>query len=184
MAMSNLNKTNNLLGQKLLALALFLPLAWFANSEIVVTAYIVLGQAHFGLTYLYQARAGKLKLSPLLCTSYLAILLGLFWLVFHYKVAMMLIISSLFVVHYYLDEFRLNEEQPSVPRFVLILPLILLIALAMKTHEAISSQFYGANFFKLMPGAWSQGGGHAPEAIAYFDSMDAQTALSGYWPWL
>ena len=174
----------SLLITKLPVLVALGVLAFLLNFEAIFVLYIVLGQAHFLLTYLYQWRAGKVRLNLFTIASYLALLLGLMWWVMNYTTVASPIIATLFMLHYYLDEFQLNGERLNRGRFMLALPLMALIALGLHAHGTMQDAFYAQHAAQLEPGPWMQGGEHHPKALEYFASLSGQEVLQAYWPWL
>jgi len=117
----------SLVRDKFLVLAGLFLLTWWQSPQNFVTLYIVFGQGHFLITYLYQYRAGKINAKYLL--MYIPILLLCFfaliklpfeWLVF--------ITGTIFAVHAVFDEARLTYRD-AVPNLLAIsVPIILFSA--------------------------------------------------------
>lgn len=84
------------------------------TPQMTITAVVVLGQAHFGLTYFYQARAGKI--TRRYCMKYLLAVLaiGLFLAATDYSIrALLLLTGSIFSIHFIADEAHLLELRQS-----------------------------------------------------------------------
>lgn len=102
-----------------------LVLLLLQQPQFALTAFIVLGQGHFLLTYLYQYRGGK-------CTGrYLVAYAGalplVFWFAHLVSPAVLLTVTALvFAVHYFYDEVRiLTHENHALPLTALV-PAVLI----------------------------------------------------------
>lgn len=79
--------------------------------QAIVWTYIILGQAHFLMAYLYQYRGKKMRRSYLVVATLLFI--GAGWYFFFSGLgitALALAVSALFAAHFALDEFTLHGE--------------------------------------------------------------------------
>jgi len=93
------------------------------NPLFVLMAFIVLGQGHFLLTYLYQWRAKKI--TRVYIFSYLIIAPILFSLVSVISYSLVLIITAtIFAVHYFYDEARIMVGSEQNVSLTLLLPPI------------------------------------------------------------
>jgi len=173
-----------MLAQKMAALLLLVGCAVLFDFQTLIQLYIVLGQAHFGLTYFYQWQAGKVRFSLRGVGVYLALLLSIFWLVWHYTTTMTLLIVAMFLVHYYLDEFKLNQEKLTVGNFLFVLPLFCCVILSLQFYQEASATFYTTKGLFLEEGPWFLGEVHHPQAWAYFKTLYGRDALHTHWPWL
>lgn len=173
-----------MLPQKIAAFLLLVAGAAFLHFETLIQLYIVLGQAHFGLTYFYQWRAGKVRLSPFVIGGYLTLLFALFWVVWHYTATMTILVIAMFLVHYYLDEFKLNEEKLTFSKFLFVIPLLCGVVLGMHYYQDASVAFYTTNGAFLEKGPWFLGEAHHPKALDYFNTLHGDDVLHSYWPWL
>lgn len=104
-------------------IALIPALALFALQEpyLVLVSYIVLGQGHFFLTYLYQYR-GK-KINRLYIVMYLICLPVAMWLALLLPDAVMLTAAAvLFSIHFVFDEARLLRKDNTRVSLLLLVP--------------------------------------------------------------
>lgn len=184
MSSQPIEKIEGLWIQKFLSLVLFLPMVWFLNPETVLITYIVLGHAHFGLTYWYQYKAGRVKPTVLTGLSYIALLAALFWLAFNQPIALLMFVSVFFVLHYYLDEFKMNQERLRLGLFVLVLPFLYLLVKGLGIHEQIAFAFYQTEPMRQHIYGWDAYLGHHPMAIEYLSNYSAKFALQPIWGWV
>ncbi len=98
----------------LILLSTFLVI-FFVQQKTLLFFVIIFGQAHFIIAYFYRNKAGKIDGSYLKMFSYVSVIVGLlaFFVYknvyfFPYWIFFTLII---FVTHYILDEFKLNEGE-------------------------------------------------------------------------
>jgi hypothetical protein len=111
----------------LFACALVLPILWIA------VAYIVIGQAHFLMAFLYQGRAGKMRRSQYLALAALSIAV-LLWYFKEVALATPMFITAAiaFGTHFAVDEFFLHKEtltwrkQLTVAAFVILYSALVL----------------------------------------------------------
>lgn len=104
-----------------LATALILPLS-NANS---IVAYILMGQAHFFLCYLYQAKAGKIKLWHL--PIYIGVLAFVFIAGKLYFYELMILTLTFFIIHNFFDERHLINRPISAFYALIISAFCILI---------------------------------------------------------
>lgn len=88
---------------------------------LLVHAFIVLGQAHFALTYLYQWRGNRMTnryriLALLLLASFSA-----YFIWFGAALPLMVLITVLFSFHFAWDELTLHDEAPTKGRIVSVI---------------------------------------------------------------
>lgn len=123
--------------------------ALFALSPVqVLFTYVVLGQAHFLLTYLYQARTGKITIAYLCAYAVVLALLAYLDLTGHlgtrYSFGPLVIATALiFVVHFLLDEIRLLDGRITGTAIFALLPLLLSVG------ALLSQYFFAADFIAL-----------------------------------
>lgn len=180
----NTEKLEGLWLQKAMTLLVFLPLVWFLNPEKVLLLYIIFGHAHFGLTYWYQFKSGRVKPNFITLLSYTALLAGLFWCAYHQPTALVVFASIFFVVHYYLDEFKMNQEKLHFGAFVLVLPLVFLLFIGLQVHEQTARGFYFTSQVGVYLQTWDFYLGHPPMVLEFLAKIPSSMALNLYWPWI
>ena len=133
--MYNLVPVRVLLAQKTIGLGLLLPLLWWLTPKQFFFLYAVSGQAHFALTYWYQYRNGKLafKLRPI--ALYLATLGGCFYLAYMHQPYFVMATATFFMIHFMLDEFKINTERLTLPLFLAGTPLLAFFVIALYHHQ-------------------------------------------------
>lgn len=92
----------------------------------VLDVVVVLGHAHFALTYFYQYKAGKVKGRYLFL--YLIGLAVFFYISFSYFIAFTVFVATFFLFHNFFDEFKLRQEKPSVEYLAIILLLVAILS--------------------------------------------------------
>lgn len=93
----------------------------------VVASFIVLGQAHFLMTYLYQYRAGKITRQYLMWYALIAIPVFLLASSVSWQ-TMTIIAACFFSLHFLFDESRLFQGRSHVSILALIPPVITFLA--------------------------------------------------------
>ncbi len=86
------------------AIILSFPFQW------VVWSYIVFGQAHFLMTYIYQARGKKMTHGYLVIAALLAVCAAAYFILDGSIIPLILMVSVLFAAHFSLDELTLHDE--------------------------------------------------------------------------
>lgn len=86
------------------ALALSLPFMW------VIVGYTIIGQAHFVMTYIYQARGKKMTRGYLILAAILAAGFGLYFVAGGWILPLVFIVAALFAVHFAIDELTLHDS--------------------------------------------------------------------------
>lgn len=89
------------------ALAAWLPF------HLLVHAFIVLGQAHFALTYLYQWRGKRMTRRYGIAALALALSAAAYFAYAGQALPLMVLITVLFSFHFAWDEFTLHDEVPT-----------------------------------------------------------------------
>lgn len=114
------------IGTATLSLLAFLPARFF------FLAFIMLGQGHFLMTYLYQWKAGKMTLRYL--ALYALALGGLAWLAsFVLPLPVLLLITgSVFALHFFYDEARLYARDNGVSLGLVWYPALLFLLTLVK----------------------------------------------------
>ena len=108
--------------EKMVSCAVALGFVFLLSPQHVLDAVVVLGHAHFALSYFYQYKAGKAK--PVYLLPY-AVVLGLsFYLRYEYEAFFLIFVATFFLFHNFFDEFKLRSEKPSVEYLALILILV------------------------------------------------------------
>lgn len=93
------------------------------NPLLITTLFIVFGQGHFVITYLYQWRAKLITKQYIIL--YLLIGSGVFWFINEATSAVILLVTSIiFSVHYYFDEARILAGNNTSISFLLLAPSI------------------------------------------------------------
>lgn len=91
-----------------------LPFMW------LVSAFIVAGQAHFFMAYLYQYRGGRMNRRYLAAACVIAVAATLYFAFNGGLLALAILISALFSFHFAYDEFTLHDERMTASRFVTV----------------------------------------------------------------
>ena len=116
---------HSLLREKMLVLLITLGFAWYVSPTLALTLFIVFGQGHFLMTYLYQNRGNKITTQYLMSYGIVAAAI-FFWLIPILPYDMLLVITaSIFAIHFVFDEARLLEQDPNRVNILLLLPPIL-----------------------------------------------------------
>jgi len=184
MVTHNTEKQQGVWLQKAFTLLVFFPLVWFLNPEKVLLLYIVLGHAHFGLTYWYQFKGGRVKANFVTLFNYMALLAGLFWCAYHHPTALVTFASIFFIVHYYLDEFKMNQERLHFGAFALVIPLVFLLFVGLYVHERTARGFYATSQVGAYLQTWDFYLGHHPMVLDFLAKVPSDMALNLYWPWV
>lgn len=82
----------------------------FVFSDNIKVVYIIVGQGHFLLAYLYMYKANKISLKKL--SIYLTIFISFLFifLVVYDRHILLLVTAMYFIIHYVLDSFFLNKK--------------------------------------------------------------------------
>lgn len=118
--------TTSLFNEKLLVATLPILVLLTGNPEFALACFIVLGQGHFLMAYLYQYKAGKASLQK----GIIYVLLFLF--IFSYVIPelgfdlFLMVVAGAFAVHFFFDEARLLEKENHKVSFTILLPPIIL----------------------------------------------------------
>ncbi len=116
---------SSLLQQKLPALLITLSIIMLPFSAL--SSFIVLGHAHFLMTYLYQYRGGKVNTRYLVW--YIPVALFFFFLAYVLPwQAMTVIAACFFSLHFLFDESRLVRDRSYVSLMALVPPVITFLA--------------------------------------------------------
>lgn len=95
-----------------------------AKPALALATFIVLGQGHFLLTYLYQYRGGKI--TPVYISAYLLCLPLAYVVAVYLPPTYLLILTAIvFAVHYFYDEARIMTGNNNHLSLLLIVPPIL-----------------------------------------------------------
>lgn len=123
--------------EKLLSLGLALALVVWLDWRSVIRLMIVLGQGHFGLAYLYQARAGKVRAAYVLNYLFWSFLILLVYWAHPFAAGLTAVATVYFAWHMAVDEFyltqlplRLGQSPLNLGRLLEMLPLMLAYAAA------------------------------------------------------
>lgn len=103
--------------QNVCAIALVAILLFSISTPLVFLSFIILGKAHFALTYFYQKQAGKITKNVI----FLQILaLGLLFIIARPERYpwFLLMAGSLFAVHFFQDEIKLFGKVPNAKLFL------------------------------------------------------------------
>lgn len=111
--------------EKLISAVTVLALIAILSPDNVVNAFVVLGHAHFALSYLYQYKAGKMKVIYLI--PYVLLVIAFFGFRYFDPIIFMLFVATFFLFHNFFDEFKLRSEKPTVEFSALIILLTGLI---------------------------------------------------------
>lgn len=111
----------------LLAYLLSALLVYFITLPYLVPAFVILGQAHFLMTYRYQYRSKKY--SPSAVLIYLLALFALFFIAFNQPFYFTIFVSVFFLFHNFYDEMKLNKEENSWLKTFSVIPAILSLVL-------------------------------------------------------
>lgn len=96
----------------------------FLSPQQALVSFIVLGQAHFALGYLYRFKAGKVSLNN--CLVYLILFLLIFSLPSFLDSKIILAITALlFSIHFFFDEARIFKGDNNVSILLIIPPVLL-----------------------------------------------------------
>lgn len=112
--------------EKIISCSIVLSLIFLLPPNYVWDCVIVIGLAHFALSYLYQYKAGKIKKRYL--APYSIMLLIVFYMAFNYTVFFTVLVTAFFLLHYFFDEFKLRQEKPSIEYFSIILILVVMLS--------------------------------------------------------
>ena len=96
------------------AVTLSVPFLW------VLWGYIVLGQAHFVMTYIYQARGKKMTRGYLLLAGALAIAAAAYFTLSGAFIPLVIAVSILFATHFALDELTLHDSPWNIPSLITV----------------------------------------------------------------
>lgn len=93
-----------------------IPLAAFGSvfllpAEWFLAGFLIIGQAHFAITFLYQYRAGKIRRGYLAIGGILVVLLALYFIVQGTFLPIFILTAVLFAAHFAHDEFTLHKEE-------------------------------------------------------------------------
>lgn len=108
--------------EKLFSCGVALALVCLLAPTDVLNTYIVLGQAHFTITYLYQAKAGKFTLRNILL--FYALLAVLFYLSFLSPAGITLFAASTLIYHVYYSELGILKRRVSPVYLVLMVAIM------------------------------------------------------------
>lgn len=92
-----------------------LPAQWF------LAGFLIIGQAHFAMTFLYQYRGGKVNQRYLIVLTALILLLVAYFVIEGTFLPIFLLTATLFAAHFANDEFVLHDEEAAAGRTLLVL---------------------------------------------------------------
>lgn len=101
---------------------------------LALPTYVVLGQGHFLITYLYQARGKKITkryLALYIPTALILFFLAATWFSFD---ALMLLTGTVFAVHFFYDELRLMPTERLAGRLLCLLPPVVMFSAMLARH--------------------------------------------------
>jgi hypothetical protein len=140
----------------------FLPIAALVlgatlPADWITIAFVVFGQAHFAMTFLYQYRGGKMTRRYLAIAAVLAAAAATYMLLSREAVLpIFLVVATLFAAHFAFDEFHLRGERATLHgaatawAFVLVF-VGMMLALAFPDIRAFGAL---AGALALSAGAW------------------------------
>lgn len=96
----------------------------FPNQNDLLNILIFLGQAHFFLTYLYQYKNKKINRNYLIKFTVFFFILLAFYFIFLNGIFLIKFTSGLFVFHFLLDEFYLDNNELNKAQVFKILPIL------------------------------------------------------------
>lgn len=105
---------------------------FFIRSQLVWMGFLIIGQAHFLMSYIYQYRSGKIGQRYLLTGAGIFILPCCYYLFYADPTPLLLITSLMFATHFVLDEIQQRGERFSslkVPAILFVAHFMLLISL-------------------------------------------------------
>lgn len=138
-------------------IALFAGLA-FPASWLIYT-FLVIGQSHFWMTYIYQYRGGKIGRRYLLSVALLAsATLAYLWFFGEQGFWIFLVVALLFPIHFAFDEFVLHRER-STPRTLTTVAGFTLLSFLIVLSEAVKDDWctyllYGVSAIFFCGAAW------------------------------
>lgn len=132
---------------------LTLPASW------LIYTFLVIGQSHFWMTYIYQYRGGKMGRRYLLSVALLASgMLAYLWFFGEQGFWIFLLIAFLFPIHFAFDEFVLHRERSSLRTAFTAVGFTLLsflIVLSEAVHDGwFTYLLYGVTALFFCGAAW------------------------------
>jgi len=134
--------------EKIISYAVFVPLMMLADFKTAMLSMIVIGQAHFVMTYHYKYfRAGKPK--PVLLGYVIFFgMFAAFWLLSGRALNPFIFVAiTFFLVHNFFDDMKLMGEEQNIANFTATLPITVSLACYLfdfqfGTHGGDTLQFY------------------------------------------
>lgn len=134
--------------EKVLALALTLGLVAYLSWKQVVLVYIVFGQGHFLLAYLYQFKAGKITKKYVGVALASLVLISTTYFIWPHERALVAVTTIYFLIHMLFDEMyllrlpmELGRSPLHVGRLLEMCPIFFLYSA--RVVEALFSRFSG-----------------------------------------
>lgn len=119
-----------------LAAGLAFPATW------LIYTFLVIGQSHFWMTYIYQYRGGKIGRRYLLSVAFLASgTLAYLWFFGEQGFWIFLVVAFLFPIHFALDEFVLHKERSTL-RTVTTAAGFTLLSFLIVLSEVVSEEWF------------------------------------------
>lgn len=123
----------------------FLPLTAFTAAlllpiGIITATFLVVGQAHFFMTFLYQYKGGKVNRRYIFIALLLALSASVYFLLYGAYIPVFLVSGIAFGLHFAVDEFYLHKQKVEPQTYTTVLGFVLL---------------YGALLFQVLGSAYS-----------------------------
>ncbi len=103
-----------------------LLLALLADIETIILLFVIVGQAHFFMAFLYQYRGKKMTRRYVGVAALLFLLASVYFIYSGLLVPVFLVTSIAFGIHFAIDEFYLHGEKNGPHTFVSLLGFMLL----------------------------------------------------------
>lgn len=116
------------------------------SPQNIVTVFIVLGQAHFIISYIYQWRAGKIGIKFVLLYALAVSFLGTLILFAPDKDSLFLVLAGIvFSIHFFIDEFYVAHTKFTFERTLIGVGFVLLYG------SLLFKEGYGLDFGIFLP---------------------------------
>src|SRR3569623_2051984 len=106
--------TNNaFLSEKLISAGFALMVVLMCGLNTIFNTYVIMGYAHIALAVLYMKKAGKV--TPLKAALAAAMMVGLFYLAFHFQKEVTIFAAAFLMFHVYAGEMRFIRRPFNLP---------------------------------------------------------------------
>lgn len=107
----------------------------FVFSQNIKVVYIIVGQGHFLLAYLYMYKANKINLKKIVLYFTIFISFLFFFLTVFDRHILLLVTATYFIIHYVLDSFFLNKKHINFYQLpILALPFLWIGAIRLSIY--------------------------------------------------